>query len=97
MSDTLGQRVRQLRVSRGWTHRQLAEAAGIGHPYVSKLEADMHIPSDRVLRAIATALEADPDELTILCRRVPTWAEDAIVEDPPAALDALHAFVDRPR
>lgn len=97
MSETTGERIRRVRLAKGRTHREVAAAAGIGYPYLSRLEAGRNLPSDDVIERLAAVLDDDVDELIITTGRVPRWAADALIDDPPAALDALRAFVDRPR
>lgn len=56
---TLGREVRRLRLERGMTLRQLAEATGIHQPTLSRLENDRHTkrgPHEYVLRKVAQAL-----------------------------------------
>lgn len=97
MTETIGQRLKRERLAKGKTHREIAAQVHIGYPYLSKLEADMHRPSPRVLQGLAEALDLDPDELAIVARRLPEWAADALADDPPAAIDTLRAFIERPR
>lgn len=97
MSETVGERIRRVRLAQGRTHRDVARQVGIGYPYLSKVESGIHTPSEKVLLAIAAALDTDPDELAIVARRLPGWAADALADDPPAAVDTLRAFLERPR
>jgi transcriptional regulator with XRE-family HTH domain len=97
VTETIGQRLRRKRLDLGLTHRVVAERVGVGFPYLSKLEQDHHVPSPPVLERLAEVLEDDFDELTIVAGRVPRWAIESMIEDPAAALDALGAFVARPR
>lgn len=97
MTETVGQRLRRRRTALGRSHRSVAAEVGVGFPYLSKLENDHHIPSPEVLQRLAVALGDDFDELTVVAGRVPDWANEAMVEDPAAAIDALRNFVMRPR
>lgn len=97
MSETVGERLRRKRLALGRTHRDIAAAAGIGYPYLSRLEAGRNLPSDEVIERLAAVLDDNADELILVSGRVPQWAADALTEDPPAGIDALRAFVDRPR
>lgn len=62
--ETFGERVRRLRIARGWDQRQLAEAAGIGQMSVSQSERDL-IPGVTALTVslLATALGVSMDYL----------------------------------
>lgn len=53
--ESVGQRVRRLRLARGLTQRQLA-APGVSNAYVSRIESGDRAPSLRVLRILARRL-----------------------------------------
>lgn len=55
----LGTAVRSLREERGWTQRQLAEAAGMTQPAVARFEAGGTTPTLAVLDRVARALGVD--------------------------------------
>ena len=55
----LGADIRQMREDSGATQRELAEAAGIDHGYLSLIERGLRESSITALTAIATALGAD--------------------------------------
>ncbi|GAB3283594.1 helix-turn-helix domain-containing protein [Kineosporia babensis] len=64
MEDSLlGARIRQLRRARGLTLADLAEAAGLTHGFLSKLERGLANPSIPSLSAIALALGTSQVEL----------------------------------
>jgi len=48
---------------RGYTQESLGKVAGIGKSYVSQIEAGSKTASTKVLRALATALRVDIDDL----------------------------------
>jgi transcriptional regulator with XRE-family HTH domain len=54
-NESLGQRIRRLRLERGLSQRDLA-APGISYAYISRLEADAREPSVKALRKIANTL-----------------------------------------
>ncbi|WP_405978984.1 helix-turn-helix domain-containing protein [Streptomyces sp. NBC_00158] len=68
----IAQAVYDRRMELGWSQRQLAEAAGMRQPHVSRLEAARSLPSLDVLNRVAEAMGAD---LTV--RLVPREAEKA--------------------
>ncbi len=72
---TFGQRVRELRQSRGLTQRELAGKAGISYAYVSKLETgSLPPPRHRVIVSLARTLgatEAEADELFGMAGKLP--------------------------
>jgi transcriptional regulator with XRE-family HTH domain len=56
-------KITKLRTKRGWTKRQLAEAAGISYGYLWRLEAARQDPTLTVLEKIAKALKVKTAEL----------------------------------
>lgn len=58
-----GRRVRDLRRARGWTQGELAARCDITVPYLSQVENGHHLPSARLARRLASALDADPATL----------------------------------
>jgi transcriptional regulator with XRE-family HTH domain len=60
--ETLGQRVRRLRKARGLSQRDLA-APSVSYAYISRIEADMRIPSVKALRQIANTLGVTVEHL----------------------------------
>lgn len=69
----LGERVRQLRKQQGLTLRALAEAVGVNHTYLSKIENDRagYTPGADTIRALADGLGEDPLEFLALADKVP--------------------------
>jgi PAS domain S-box-containing protein len=72
---TFGQRLRELRIARGITQRELAEKTGISFAYVSKLETDtMQPPRENIILALSSVLgvnDADMDDLFGLAKKMP--------------------------
>ncbi|MGH3865125.1 MAG: helix-turn-helix domain-containing protein [Pseudonocardiaceae bacterium] len=92
---TIGQRVRQVRNSRGKSLRVVAGLAGIGKSQLSEIERGEHIPSLKQIVALANALEIAPSELTRLPLPAPANGHtDSTTEAVRLALDAIDA--DRP-
>ncbi|MGE0487761.1 MAG: helix-turn-helix domain-containing protein [Vulcanimicrobiota bacterium] len=61
---TLGQRIRHLRMQKGWSQRQLEEKAGLEGRNLTRYESDKVRPRLRVLKQLASALQVSVDELT---------------------------------
>jgi transcriptional regulator with XRE-family HTH domain len=60
---TFGERLRELRTSRGWTIRQLAMHAGVDHGFISRVERGAYsAPRLPTIDRIAQALELSRDE-----------------------------------
>lgn len=61
---TFGEQLREVRLLRGLTYKQLAELTGVSAGYLNQLEFDkIKTPSPRILFAIAIALGADYEKL----------------------------------
>jgi len=60
--ETVGQRIRRLRLSRGLSQRAIS-APGVSYAYISRIENGGRKPSLKALRAIASRLGVDPEYL----------------------------------
>src|ERR671938_1488760 len=60
--ETIGQRLRRLRLERGLSQRDLAEP-GVSYAYISRIEADARRPSLKALRILARSLRVSPEYL----------------------------------
>ncbi|MBD3653320.1 helix-turn-helix transcriptional regulator [Kangiella sp.] len=60
---TLGEKLRALRSTSGWTQPEFARKLGIEQSYLSKLENDKSIPSTEMFDKLCTAYEVTPDEM----------------------------------
>ena len=67
---SIGQKVKAIRLSRGLTQEQLAEAAGVGVTHISHLETGSGTVSLKVFLAIVNCLNCSADE--ILCKEITT-------------------------
>lgn len=65
---SIGQKVKQIRVSKGVTQEQLAEAVGVGVTHISHLETGSGTVSLKVFLAIVNYLDCSADE--ILCKEI---------------------------
>ena len=63
--ETLGDYLREQRVSARMSLRQLAEQAGVSNPYLSQIERGLRRPSAEVLQQIAKALRISAEQLYI--------------------------------
>src|SRR5438094_10573862 len=62
MEETIGQRLRRLRLERGFSQRDLAEK-GVSYAYISRIEGGARRPSVKVLRMLARKLGVTADYL----------------------------------
>ena len=60
--ETIGQRLKRLRLERGLSQRELA-APGVSYAYISRIEAGTRQPSVKALRKLAAKLEVSADYL----------------------------------
>src|SRR5438270_10681320 len=83
--ETIGRRVRPLRLKRGLSQRQLS-APGVGYAYISRIENEGRKPSVKVMRILARRLGVSLEELET-GRRVPAAADRELrVSDAELAL-----------
>lgn len=59
--------VRRLRKSKGWSQEELARYAGLDKNTVQRVELGRVVPTAQTIRALAEALDADPDALRQAC------------------------------
>lgn len=64
MMDTIGQRIKQARLNKGWTQDELAAAAQITSAAISRYEKGQRNPRIEHLQAIANALGVSTFDLT---------------------------------
>ena len=70
---TFGQRIRERRIDKGLTQKELADKAGISITYLSKLETGaLSPPRERTILALADILDADQAELFGLAKKLPS-------------------------
>jgi transcriptional regulator with XRE-family HTH domain len=62
-SEKLGEIIRRQRELSALSMRQFADLVGISNPYLSQIERGLREPSDRVVDAIARALQVPADSL----------------------------------
>ncbi len=63
VEETVGQRVRRLRLERGWSQHRLSAESGLHHSAVSRIESGENNPTARSVRDLARALGVEPKEL----------------------------------
>jgi transcriptional regulator with XRE-family HTH domain len=85
---TFGERLRQLRIGKGMTLRQIASKVGVGFTYLSRVETGRmtygDYPSEELIGRLAKALDADVDELFLLAEKVPEKIRRRVMERPDA-------------
>lgn len=63
LRERLGHRIRMMRAERGWSLKDLAEAAKLSVSQLSSIERGANLPSMESLLAIARAFDAKPSDL----------------------------------
>jgi transcriptional regulator with XRE-family HTH domain len=109
-AERLGEIIRRQRELSALSMRQFATLAGISNPYLSQIERGLREPSDRVLDAIAAALEVSAatlyEQAGVTVSEEPEIGavEQAVREDPrltgrqrQALLEVYRAFVAQAR
>jgi len=82
---SIGKRVKKIRLEKGVTQEQLAEAAGVGVTHISHLETGSGTVSLKVFLAIVNYLDCSADE--ILCKEITSarpivnnWLAEMVVD-----------------
>jgi transcriptional regulator with XRE-family HTH domain len=109
-AERLGEFIRRQRELNELSMRQFADLAGISNPYLSQIERGLREPSERVLDAIASALQVSADSIYeqagihVADAEEGAPVEDAIRADPrltgrqrQALLEVYRAFVAQAR
>lgn len=85
---TFGARLRELRKAKNLSQRALADLVGINFTYLSKVESEKldfaQYPSEDLIRKLASALEADVNELLLLAKKIPPDIRERVIERPDA-------------
>ena len=59
----IGDRIKNLRTSKGMTQEELAEASNLKQSHISRLESGLHSPSHKTVLALASALKVEVREI----------------------------------
>src|SRR5712691_2271732 len=88
MALTLGQKIRELRKTKGLGQRAVAAEVGINFTYLAKIENDRvdfaAFPSEETIRKLARVLKADEDELLLMADKIPDHIRKRVLERPEA-------------
>ena len=77
--NEFGNRLRKLREQKKMTLRYLAERADLSYSFIASLEKGRYNPSRESICALATALDADRNELLILAGYLPNESIDEVI------------------
>ena len=63
MAPTIRNRVRELRLDRGWTQQELADRVGVSRQSINSIECDRYVPSLPLAFAFARAFGCSMDRI----------------------------------
>lgn len=66
MGPNIQNRVKQLRLARGWTQEQLANAVGVSRQSINSIERDRYVPSLPLALTFARVFSCSTDEIFTL-------------------------------
>lgn len=66
---TVRNRVKELRVDRGWTQQQLADAVKVSRQSINSIERNRYVPSLELALLFSRVFECPTDEIFALERR----------------------------
>lgn len=63
MAEEVRNRVKELRIERGWTQQQLAEAVGVSRQSINSIERNRYIPSLLLALTFARIFACSTDDI----------------------------------
>ena len=63
MAPTVLNRVKELRMARGWTQEQLAQATGVSRQSINAIERDRYVPSLELALTFARIFACSTDDI----------------------------------
>jgi putative transcriptional regulator len=66
MNPTITNRVKDLRIARGWTQQELADAVGVSRQSINSIECDRYVPSLALALMFARIFACSTDDLFTL-------------------------------
>ena len=63
MAEEVQNRVKELRIERGWTQQQLAEAVGVSRQSINSIERNRYIPSLLLALMFARVFACSTDDI----------------------------------
>jgi transcriptional regulator with XRE-family HTH domain len=95
LSITLGQRLREMRVSAGLSLREVAKAAKVSAPFLSDVELGRRFPTNDTLALIAQKLRASADDLKKHDHRSALADLKRLAEGSPSLGAAVRGLIDQ--
>ena len=69
MANDVTNRVKELRIERGWTQQDLANAVGVSRQSINSIERHRYVPSLALALTFAAVFEKPTDEIFALEKR----------------------------
>jgi putative transcriptional regulator len=69
MPPTVNNRVRELRLERGWTQQELADAVGVSRQSINSIECERYVPSLPLALTFARVFRRPTDDIFSLERK----------------------------
>ena len=69
MTPNVNNRVKELRIERGWTQQQLADAVGVSRQSINSIERNRYVPSLPLALLFARVFAVSTDEIFTLEKR----------------------------
>lgn len=66
MTQTVVNRIKELRTARGWTQQELADAVSVSRQSINSIECNRYVPSLPLALAFARVFQCPTDELFTL-------------------------------
>jgi putative transcriptional regulator len=66
MAPEIRNRVKELRIQRGWTQQELADAVGVSRQSINSIERNRYVPSLLLALAFARVFACSTDEIFTL-------------------------------
>jgi transcriptional regulator with XRE-family HTH domain len=90
---TGGEVIRNLRLEKGLSLKDLGEQVNVNYVYLSRLERGLEIPSEILIKSLAENLnyKGNLDELVASFGKVPVAIKQLILDDPSSVIE-LPAF-----
>jgi putative transcriptional regulator len=61
--DGLRNRVKEMRIARGWTQQQLADAVGVSRQSINSIERERYVPSLPLALTFARVFQCSTDDI----------------------------------
>ena len=69
IAPTIRNRVRELRLARGWTQQELADAVGVSRQSINSVERERYVPSLPLALTFARVFRRATDDIFVLERK----------------------------